>query len=68
MKLLYNKYRNINDENMSDFQVGTRKDKNIGNHIWILNGVINDSLKIKKKKTLYVQIVDVKQCFDGLWP
>ena len=58
----------ILDENMSDSQVGARKNKNIRNHTWILNGVINEVLKKKSNSPVDIQIVDVKQCFDGLWP
>ena len=68
MKLLYNDHKNIIDENMSDSQVGARKNKNIRNHTWILNGIISDAVKIKNHPPLDIQIVDVKQCFDGLWP
>ena len=68
MKLLYNDNRKIIDENMSDSQVGARRNKNIRNHTWVLNGVINEVLKSKNNPPLDVQIVDVKQCFDGLWP
>ena len=45
IKLLYNDNRTIIDENMSDSQVGARRNKNIRNHTWILNGVINEVLK-----------------------
>ena len=68
MKLVYNDKMKILDENMSDSQVGARKNKSIRNHTWILNGVINEVLKKKKNRPIYIQIVDVKQCFDRLWP
>ena len=68
MKLLYNEKREIIDENMSDSQVGARKNKNIRNHTWILNGVINEVLKRKTNTPIDIQIVDVRQCFDSLWP
>ena len=68
MKLVYNDKMKILDENMSDSQVGARKNKNIRNHTWILNGVINEVLKKKSNSPVDIQIVDVKQCFDGLWP
>ena len=47
MKLVYNDKMEILDKNMSDSQVGARKNKNIGNHTWILNDIINKVLKKK---------------------
>ena len=37
------------------------------NHIWILNGIICDSLSTNKKNPIDIQIFDYKQCFDSLW-
>ena len=66
MKLIYNdEYANI-DENMSDSNIGARKNKNIRNHIFIINGVINETLK-SKKKCIDIQILDYRQCFDSMW-
>ena len=41
---------------------------NVRNHIWVLNSVIQDVLKRKEAEPIDVQIVDIKQCFDALWP
>ena len=49
MSLIYmDKYETI-DSSMSDSQVGGRKGKNVRNHIWVVNGIINDVLSDKKK-------------------
>ena len=67
MKLIYiDTYPTI-DKNMSDSQVGARKNKNVRNHSWIVNGVISDVLHSKKKVPIDLQIFDYKQCFDSLW-
>ena len=67
MRLIYkNTYQTI-DKNMSDSQVGARKGKSVRNHVWILNGIIQDVLSSKTKKPVDVQIFDYKQCFDTLW-
>ena len=50
---------------MSDSNVGGRKRKNIRNHIFIVNGVINEALR--NKNNLDVEILDYRQCFDGMW-
>ena len=47
---------------MSDSNVGGRKKKNIRNHIFIVNGVINEALK--KKENIDIEILDYRQCFD----
>ena len=67
MKLIYFDYYSILDKSMSDSQVGARKNKNIRNHIWIVNGVISDIASSKSKKPIDIQIFDYKQCFDSLW-
>ena len=41
---------------------------NVRNHIWVLNSVIQDVLNRKEAEPIDVHIVDIKQCFDALWP
>ena len=66
MKLVYNDKYSIVDSNMSDSNVGARKGKNIRNHLFIVNGVINEVVQ-DKSKSLDIQILDYKQCFDSMW-
>ena len=66
MKLIYQDKYDIIDENMSDSNVGARRKKSIRNHLFILNGIINDVVN-SKKKCIDILIVDYKQCFDALW-
>ena len=51
---------------MSDSIIGARKYKSIRNHIFVLNGVINESINMKNHG-IDLQILDNKQCFDSLW-
>ena len=67
MKLIYNEKYEVIDRNMSDSNVGARRNKNIRNHIFVINGIINDVLSSKKKKPIDIQIMDYKQCFDSMW-
>ena len=67
MKLIYHDIYEIIDISISDSQIGSRKGKNIRNHVWVLNSIINETLTSKKKHPIDVQIYDYKQCFDGLW-
>ena len=50
---------------MSDSNVGGRKRRNIRNHIFIVNGIINEA--IRKKSNIDIEILDFKQCFDSMW-
>ena len=65
MKLVYNDIYDDVDSEMSDSNVGARKQKGVRNHIFILNGIINDVLH-SKKKAIDIQIMDYSQCFDSL--
>ena len=65
MKMIYNEEYQVIDNNMSDSNIGARKMKNIRNHIFILNGVINEA--IKNQKSIDIQILDYRQCFDSMW-
>ena len=47
MKMVYNDKYSIVDENMSDSNVGSRKGKNVRNHIFVLNRVINEAVNQK---------------------
>ena len=68
MKLLYNDNIETIENQMSTSQVGGRKNMNVRNHIWVLNGIIQDVLNRKGAEPIDVQILDIKQCFDALWP
>ena len=67
MRLIYLDFYKLLDDSMSDSQVGSRRGKNIRNHIWIVNGIISDVLSTKSRKPIDIQIFDYKQCFDSLW-
>ena len=65
LKLIYNDEYETIDGNMSDSNVGRRKRKNIRNHLFIVNGIINESLKMNIN--VDIEILDYKQCFDSMW-
>ena len=66
MRMVYNDKYEVIDSNMSDSNVGARKGMNIRNHIFIINGIINNVLQ-DKSKAVDIQILDYKQCFDSMW-
>ena len=58
MRLIYNsKYPTI-DQNISDCQMGGRKNKSCKNNIFIVNGLIHEILKRKSLKPICLQIYD----------
>ena len=60
LKVIHNyEYENI-DSQMSDSNVGGRKRKNIRNHLFIVNGIINESIRMKKE--IDIEILDYKVC------
>ena len=65
MKLIYKEEYDVIDENMSDSNIGGRRNMNIRNHIFIINSIINES--IQRKSPVDIIISDYRQCFDGLW-
>ena len=56
MKLIYQEIYEIIDKSMSESQIGSRRGKNIRNHVWILNSIVSDKLYTKKKSCRYSNI------------
>ena len=67
MKLVYGDKYDVVDGNMSDSNVGARKMKNIRNHIFVLNGIINDVIHNPGRDSIDIEILDYKQSFDFMW-
>ena len=51
---------------MSDSNIGARKKKNIRNHIFVVNGIINSAVN-RECDPVDAVILDIKQCFDAEW-
>ena len=66
MKMVYNDEYETLDSNMSDSNIGARKNRNIRNLLFILNGFINEAIQ-SKKMCIDIQILDYRQCFDSMW-
>ena len=49
MKLIYNENYSVIDKNMSDSQMGGRKNKGCRNNIFLINRLIHDVISSKKK-------------------
>ena len=65
-RLIYNdEYDNI-DEELTDSNVGARKNRNIRDNIFVLNAITN-SIVNGNESAVDLQIFDVEKCFDALW-
>jgi hypothetical protein len=51
----------IIEKSMSDSNIGARKQKNIRNHIFVVNSVIHDVLSKKSNKPIDIMVLDYKQ-------
>ena len=65
MKMVYNQKYSIIDKSMSDSNIGARKQKNIRNHIFVVNSVLHDVLQKKSNKPIDLMVLDYKQMFDS---
>ena len=65
-KLIYFDIFEDVDNNMSDSNIGARKDRNIKNHMFMIYGIINSVLR-GKEDCVDIQIYDIEKAFDGLW-
>ena len=66
MKLIYlRNYETINS-NMSESNVGGRKGRNCRDHVFIVNGVIQDALSTTTAQPLDIFVCDYRTMFDGL--
>ena len=66
MRMIYNTKYDIIDRNMSDCQMGARKAKGCRNNIFVINAIIHDVMKGRKKKAVNLQIYDYAQMFDSI--
>ena len=67
MQLIYRDKYTIIDKNMSDSNIGSRKKKNIRNHIYVVNSIIQDVLSKKANEPIDIMVMDYKQMFDSEW-
>ena len=64
-KLILNDKYDIIDRSMSCSNIGARKGRNIRDHLFVINGILNEAMQ-DKKKNLDIQIVDIEKCFDKM--
>ena len=65
-RLIYNDEYPTIDDNLTDSNVGARKNRNIRDNIFVINAVNNSVIK-GKEDPVDIQVFDVEKCFDALW-
>ena len=65
-KLIYNDEYDTIDANLTDSNVGARRNRNIRDNIFVINAITNNIRKNNTKDT-DIQIYDAEKCFDKLW-
>ena len=66
MKLIYFRNYETIDQNMSESNIGGRKGRNCRDHVFIVNGAIQDALSSRSTKPLDLFVCDYKTMFDGM--
>ena len=67
-KLVYSDIYDIVDSSMSASNIGARRNRNIRDHLFVINGVLNDVQQNKKTGSdVDVGIYDITKCFDKMW-
>ena len=65
-KLIYiDEYKTV-DDNLTDCNVGARKERNIRDNLFVVYGVINSVIQ-KYAKPVDIELFDISKCFDSLW-
>ena len=63
--LYYDEYPKI-DSNLTDSNVGCRKNRNIRDNIFVLQAILNDT-RNGSKQQIDISVYDIEKCFDSLW-
>ena len=65
-RLIYNDEYSIIDSQLTDSNVGARKNRNVRDNVFVLNAIMNSVIN-GNEKPIDIQIFDVEKCFDALW-
>ena len=65
-RLIYNDEYHKVDSRLADCNVGSRKLRNIRDHIFVMNAILN-SVTNQTEEAIDCQVYDVDKCHDSLW-
>ena len=64
--MIYNDHYDTIDSSMSPSNIGARRNRNIRDHLFVINAIFHD-IRESKNKSIDVEIYDVRKCFDKMW-
>ena len=65
-RMIYNDNYWVIDKNLTDGNVGARKDRNVRDNIFVMNAISNSVIN-GQMPPIQISVTDVKKCFDKLW-
>ena len=65
-KLIYNDFYSTIDASMSCSNIGGRRNRNVREHLFVINGIMNEVINNKDAENIDLEIYDVAKCFDKL--
>jgi hypothetical protein len=65
-KMIYDDIYDQVDSTMSCRNIGARRHRNIRDHLFVINGVLND-VQQNNSSGVDVGIYDIAKCFDKMW-
>ena len=66
-KLVYNDIYSKVDSSMSSSNIGARRNRNIRDHLFVINGILIDIHENTRKSGVDLGIYDIWKCFDKMW-
>ena len=67
MKLIYNSIIEDVEDNLSESNIGARKDRATRDHVFVINSIINEVKKDKTKEPIDLVFYDIKECYNSSW-
>ena len=67
MKLVYNSFIDLTEQNQTSSNIGARKGKSPRDHLFVLYSVITDTIYGQNKDGIDLVLYDVSLCYDALW-
>ena len=64
--MIYNDEYSTIDSNLTGTNVGARKSRNIRDHLFVVNAILN-SVKKGPEEPVDICAYDIEKCFDALW-
>ena len=67
MKMIYNSKKEIIENHLSLSNIGARRKKSTKDHLFVINGIINERIKRRSTEGIDIVFYNICQAFDSLW-